>query len=276
MIRDARVRVLFPEKHTLDETSVIAWIRKSGDSIAAWYGKFPVDRVAIQLELRRGRGVRFGRTTGLRKEPRIRLLIGRDSEPYDFDDDWVCPHEMAHLGFPILHWDRDWIAEGLASYVESVARVRSGDLSRRRFWSKLVRNLPIGQPRDGDRGLDYTETWARTYWGGALFYFLADLEILKRTNGGRGLEHAMRGLLAAGIDMRKRVSLERVFDLAKQGCGVDVLRELHEVHGDEPVTVDLDEIFAKLGIIGRRRIRFDDRAEWAHLRRRLETGRQEE
>jgi agmatine/peptidylarginine deiminase len=70
------------------------------------------------------------------------------------------------------------------------------------MWLDLVRDMPQGLPQVGDRGLDYTHTWGRTYWGGALFCLLADVEIRRQTNNGKGLEHALRGILDAGGDIR--------------------------------------------------------------------------
>ena len=58
--------------------------------------------------------------------------------------------------------------------------------------------MPKGLPAAGDRGLDYTPTWGRTYWGGALFCLLADIDIRKRTSNRFGLQDALRAIVAAG------------------------------------------------------------------------------
>ena len=42
----------------------------------------------------------------------------------------------------------------------------------------------------GGFGLDNTHTWGRTYWGGAMFCLLADVEIRRRTHNRRGLQDA--------------------------------------------------------------------------------------
>jgi hypothetical protein len=41
----------------------------------------------------------------------------------------------------------------------------------------MVSGMPQGEPQRGDRGLDGTHTWGRTYWGGAMFCLLTDVEI---------------------------------------------------------------------------------------------------
>jgi hypothetical protein len=65
-------------------------------------------------------------------------------------------------------------------------------------WRDLIEGLPHGLPRAGDRGLDFTPTWGRTYWGGAMYCLLADVEIRKRTGNRHGLQDALRGVLAGG------------------------------------------------------------------------------
>ena len=84
--------------------------------------------------------------------------------------------------------------EGLATYVEPLGRARTGLIAVEQVWSELLDGLPKGLPGAGDRGLDRTPTWGRTYWGGALFWFLADVEIRRRTSGRRGLD-ALRAIV---------------------------------------------------------------------------------
>jgi len=63
----------------------------------------------------------------------------------------------------------------------ALGRVRTGGLTAVEVWGDLVRGLPNGLPEAGDRGLDLTPTWSRTYWGGALYWLLADVAIRERT-----------------------------------------------------------------------------------------------
>ena len=88
--------------------------------------------------------------------------------------------------------------------MEPIARAQVGDLSSEIVWRELVDGLPKGLPAPGDRGLDNTHTWGRTYWGGALFCLMADIEIHQRTNNRYGLQDALRGGVRAGGDVRHR------------------------------------------------------------------------
>src|SRR5205823_14815394 len=62
-------------------------------------------------------------------------------------------------GFPLGRGNHHWIEEGIATYVEPIARIRAGYLAPRRMWVDLVRDMPQGLPQKGDRGLDRTHTW---------------------------------------------------------------------------------------------------------------------
>ncbi len=81
-----------------------------------------------------GRGVSGGRTWaedgGL-----IRIRVGEASTPEDYANDWVLVHEMTHLALPSLPDDQEWLEEGLATYVEPLARAQAGRLSVEEVWS---------------------------------------------------------------------------------------------------------------------------------------------
>ncbi len=62
----------------------------------------------------------------------------------------------------------------------------------------MVRDMPKGNPQPGDEGLDRTHTWGRTYWGGAQFCLLADVTIREQTHNRKGLQDALRAIVAAG------------------------------------------------------------------------------
>jgi len=160
-----------------------------------------------------------------------------------------------------------WAEEGLATYVEPIVRARGGLVSDAQFWRDLVEGLPQGLPRAGDRGLDSTPTWGRTYWGGALFWLLADVQIRERTQGRRSLDDALRAVLVKSGGIAARWPLARVLREGDAAVGVPVLEELHARMGSAAAPVDLDALFRRLGVptSGSER-RFDDRAPLARVR----------
>jgi len=127
--------------------------------------------------------------------------------------------------------------------------------------------LHQGLPVAGDQGLDHTHTWGRTYWGGALYCFLADIDIHKQTKNKKGLDDALRGILNAGGDIRQDWELAKALDAGDQAIGVHVLRPLYDKMKDQPYDVDLSDLWKQLGIErDDRGLRFVDDAPLAQTR----------
>src|SRR5712664_1840305 len=226
---------------------IFRWVKSAAKSVTAYYGRFPVPQVLIRITLFEGRGVRNGMTFGDRGG-RITIRLGNETSPSELASDWMLTHEMVHLAFPSVDEDHHWIEEGIATYVEPIARIEAGHLKAERMWLDLVRDMPQGLPQVGDRGLDHTHTWGRTYWGGALFCLLADIEIRRQTKNAQGLEHALRGILDAGGDIRKEWNLRDVLAVGDRAVGVSVLQPLYAKMKDKPVSVDLGTLWAQLGV----------------------------
>ena len=157
-------------------------------------------------------------------------------------------HELIHLAFPEIGDEHAWLAEGLAVYVEGVARTQAGNETPADFWGGLVDDMPKGEPgRAGDKGLDRTHTWGRTYWGGALFCLQADVMIRERTGNRKGLQDALREVLrVAGGNTGNWPIGEKVLAIADGATGTNVLMTLyHEHHADPPAHEPLDTIWRK-------------------------------
>src|SRR5262249_50596896 len=153
---------------------------KSATAVSVYYGRFPVSEARILIVPTAGSGVQRGTAFGYRG-PAVRLAVGTDSTDQDLESDWKAVHEMIHLALPDVTQDHLWLGEGLAVYIESIARVQAGHLRAEKIWHEFVRDMPKGLPQPGDGGLEGTRSWGRTYWGGAIFCLLADVEIRKRT-----------------------------------------------------------------------------------------------
>jgi hypothetical protein len=174
------------------------------------------------------------------------------------------------LAIPSLNRRHHWFEEGVATYVESIARLQIGDLSREQVWYGLAEGMPHGQPKSGDRGLDRTPTWGRTYWGGALFCLLADVELRRVTDNRMGLQDALRGILEAGGSIESSWSMEQLTEAADRATGTRVMRDLYARLSMDPETIDLDALWRNLGVVNTNgRQRLDDQAPEAHIRRRI-------
>jgi hypothetical protein len=252
----------------------LKWIENSAHAVSTYYGKFPVPRTKLRVTSCDGTRPRGGRAFGWRG-PLITISLGRDATVASLGDDWLLTHEMVHLALPSLPDQHHWLEEGLATYVEPIARARAGILTPEKAWADLVYGLPQGQPEAGDRGLDRTPTWGRTYWGGALFCLRADAAIRQRTGNRRGLEHALRAILAADGSIDRDWSIDQVIEIGDRAVGVPVLRELYDEMGSKPVTVDLGSLWRQLGIKQQgKTVIFDDNASLANVRNAI-TARNE-
>jgi hypothetical protein len=248
---------------------VMHWIRTAAQAVTVYYERFPVDQVTIRVHFRDGRGVNIGRAFGW-GGARVRISVGRGSAAADFANDWMLTHELVHLAFPSVPEQHHWIEEGLATYVEPIARARAGDLTAQKVWADMVDAMHQELPQLGDRGLDFTPTWGRTYWGGALFCLLADIEIRKQAGNRKGLEDAMRGILQAGGNIESDWPLVRALETADGATGVPVLAELYARMKATAVKSDLDKLWLELGVQRRGgEIVFDDSAPLASIRRAI-------
>jgi hypothetical protein len=252
---------------------LIGWVNTASKSVAKYFGRYPVPHVAVRITATEGRGVHNGRTFGS-PVALITISVGRKTTLADLKEDWTMTHEMVHLAFPSVAEKHHWIEEGTATYVEPIARVQSGILEPSKMWSDLIRDLPQGLPAPGDRGLDVTHTWGRTYWGGALFCLLADVGIHQRTHNQKGLEDALRGILAAGGNITQDWPLERVLRVGDEATGTRVLENLYEEMKDKPMTVNLTTLRKELGIQRSQNgdISFTDDAPLASVRKSITAG----
>src|SRR5258708_12201474 len=105
------------------------------------------------------------------------MRLGQHETEEELSEDWTITHEFVHLAFASLPDNQHWMEEGLATYVEPIARAQAGQLSSEQVWRGMVLGMPQGEPKRGDRGLDWTLSWGRTYSGGALFCLCAAVPI---------------------------------------------------------------------------------------------------
>lgn len=259
-----------PGATALPRAEILAWLQKSAHAVALYYGRFPVSAARVLIVPVDGRGVTGGQAFGYRGAA-IRLMLGRDSTAADLTQDWKAVHEMVHLALPDVDDTHLWLAEGLAVYVESIARVQAGDLTPRKIWTDFSNDMPQGLPRAGDRGIDQTPTWGRRYWGGALFALMADIEVRRRTDNRIGLQQALRAILAAGGNHEQDWPMSKIFATADAATGQTVLADMYAAWRTTPVTPDLAALWRGLGVIpAASGATFDDTAPLAATRRAIE------
>ena len=224
-----------------------AWVERGARAVAGYFGRFPVPRAEILMVPLDGDGIGSGVSFG-EPSPLVRVRLGRHTTRAQFLADWVMVHEMVHLAVPGVPRSQTWLHEGIATYVEGMARVRAGMAGAAAVWSELARGMPQGLPQAGDRGLAHTPTWGRIYWGGAMFCLLADVQIRRRSENRVGLQQALQGVLAAGGSYAVRWSVERILAVADAAVQQTTLTELHTMLKDCAAGVHLDALWRDLGV----------------------------
>jgi hypothetical protein len=254
----------------LQTDDVLDWVRRAAGAVSVYYGSFPVEHARVKVIEGRSngqeiRGTTWGNVDGVQGLSRMRL-DGGVTKP-ELDDDWTMTHEFVHLALASLPDESHWLEEGLATYVEPIARAQAGQLPASEVWLGMIQGMPHGEPQPGDQGLNQTHTWGRTYWGGAMFCLLADVKIREATQNRKGLQDALRAIVAARETIDKDRTVEQVLSAADQATGTTVLSDLYNTWKSHPVSVDLNHLWLELGVqLGSGGIEFDSQAPLASIR----------
>lgn len=260
----------------LSPDQIAGSVKGTALSVARYYGRFPVSRARLLVVPVAGRSGVFGGTTwgdvgGLPGFTRIRM--GQDTSLRDLSQDWVITHELIHLALPSQQRDQHWLEEGIATYVEPIIRAPRGQLSVAEVWREMVEGLPQGEPAPEDHGLNTTHTWASVYWGGALFCFVADLEIRQRTHDRKSLRDALRAIVADGGAIDVSWPISKVLAVGDGATQTTVLQDLYASMAERAGPVDLPALWRQLGVVpDGKSVHFDNHAPLASIRRHLVTS----
>lgn len=271
----ATIEITFgPGGFDLPRKSILAWVAKAAHAVAHYYGVFPVRLTRVRVNSSERQSGAFGGETWGSDPPFTRIFVGRHTTGQQLDEDWLMTHEFVHTAFPDVADEHHWIEEGIATYVEPIARVQIGDLTPERIWTDMLHGMPKGEPQHFDKGLDHTHTWGRTYWGGALFCLVADVRIRQATNNQRGLQDALRGIRDAGGTIDKHWPVERAFEMGDKASQTKVLITLYSEMKDKPVYVDLSTLWHELGVnLCNDVVSLSDTAPLAHIRRSITSAK---
>jgi hypothetical protein len=242
------------------------WVLRSAHIVANYYGRFPAPLVVLDLGSMDGGGIGGGRTTndaGLK----IHVGVGREATAVTLTDDWVLVHEMVHLALPEVGRRHNWLAEGLAVYVEGVARAQFGNRAIADVWAEDRHSMPMGLPREGEGGMDQSPSWGRTYWGGALFCLQAEIAIRRQSGNRVGLQTALQAILRETGGYGFDRDIDDVFRIGDAATGTRVLEDLYAQVKTTAQAVDLDSLWNQLGVPKDPKTEpFDDHAPLAAIR----------
>lgn len=270
-LHESRIQVAVVESQwplLISDQELVDIVKVNAQWVARYYGRYPVPQASVLVIPSRGDEV-FGMELG-NGGASILLFVGRAVSAQSFREDWVIIHEMLHLGFPTLPRSQRFWAEGLATYQEALIRARAGLWSEQELWAQMVRYLPRGQAGDGDQGLGKTQTWGRTYWGGALLCLLLDIELRLGSEGRVSLDDLAREILNRGGHTGHRWQVSAIEQVLEMVGGGTAAAALYRRHTEQGVRVDLEALFASLGVVvAADKIHFDDSAPLAALRQAL-------
>jgi predicted metalloprotease with PDZ domain len=181
---------------------------------------------------------------------------------------------MFHLAFPTLNRRYLWMMEGLSDYLEPIARARAGQWTDRDAWREFADGLPQGLPVANEGGLDDSHSRERIYWGGNLYWLLADVRIRVKTKNRHTLDDAIRAILKAGGNGGVDWSIDRVIRVGDKATETTVLKELYEEIGVNRGDIDLDSLWKLLGVVYKNdSVQFDDSAPRAAVRKAITAPR---
>jgi len=263
-------------KIDLPQKAVLNWVSDAARAVAEYFGRFPLPHPRVEIRPVSGSSGVFNGTTWGYKGGFTRISVGQRTDQQELDNDWMMTHELMHMAFPDIAGDYDhhWIEEGMATYIEPIARCQIGLVAPERVWGEMARYMPEGLPQYGDRGLDHTHTWGRTYWGGALFLLVADVKIREATHNRKGLQDAMRAIMDAGGDIREEWPIENALKVGDRATGHTVLMDLYNQMKATPVQTDLNDLWTRLGVaVVNGKVVFNDNAPLANIRKAITAPR---
>jgi hypothetical protein len=250
----------------IGQAALLDWVKLSARAVSAYFGRFPVAHARVFIVLSPHGRIAAASSFG-NGGAHCRIAVGRQVTGEDLGNDWKLTHEMVHFGFPSVEDRHLWIEEGSATYIEPIARAMIGELTAEKVWGDMVRDMPQGLPLAGDRGLNLRHTWGRTYWGGALFCLLADIEIRKRTGNRGGFQHVLQAVNRAGGTIETDWPLERVIEIGDKAAGGAALSGLYRQMALKPSMVDLADLWNQLGVHrSGNAVVFDNQAPLAAIR----------
>lgn len=256
---------------TPQRAELVDWVRRTAEAEANYWQGFTAKQMLLVLvPVPSRRGVGYGRTVP-GGGPTVMIEIGADMDARRLFSDWVLVHELIHTGMAFIRGRSTWFMEGAATYVEPIIRARAGWKTEEEVWREWVTDMPQGV-RAFTRGLGEA-SGRENYWGGALFMLLADVDIRRATDGAKGLEDCLGGVLWSGLDGSQRATLDAYAAICDRVTGTTALRGLIDRHFVSARPVDLATVWRDLGIsMTGSRIVFDDAAPDARWRKMIVMG----
>ena len=250
---------------------LIDWVRRTAEAQSNYWQGFTAKQMLVGLVPTAGkRGVGFGRTVS-GGGATVMVEVGVETDRRRLFNDWVLVHELVHTGMPYIRGRATWLMEGAATYVEPIIRARAGWKTEEEVWMEWVKDMPQGAQALA-AGLQNASGRAN-YWAGATFMLLTDLAIRRATNGAKGLEDCLGGVLWSGLDAPQRIGIAEYASACDYATGTTSMTDLVNRHYAIAEPVPLAALWRELGVamVGDR-IVLDDTAPGAQWRKTIVFG----
>jgi hypothetical protein len=236
-----------------DDKLLCAWLRQAAQEVvsARPQGSAPHPRLQVLLVPAPGTAEvsPFGRVLWSRPQS-VALYIGQHADAGELHDDWTAVHELSHTLHPRIVPHATWLTEGVATYYQTLTRIRSGRRSADAMWGAMAWGLRDGQDHGGRRSLRYLSkhlhelhAYGPVYWGGAFLMFELDLELRRQSRGSASLDCVLKRALARG----RPLNVEEFGQVVDEVAGQPLWRRVSEAHLDGPL---LERGSALLELIG--------------------------
>ncbi|RMG09519.1 MAG: hypothetical protein D6731_19370 [Planctomycetota bacterium] len=244
--------VLLPGARRVDDDAVARWLAQAGQELISLCDRLPAARVVVFVQPVPGvaEASPFGMVLRSRP-PSVGIYLGGEADEAALARDWVAVHEFLHLALPRLRPDPDWLSEGLATYYQEVARLRSGRIDARTLAEHFAWGVRQGRRESDGRSLEECSRsmhrlrcYRAVYWGGALFSFDLDLALRERTHGARGLEDALAALRNRNFEATPGAFARAVDSLAGEALFASVAAR----HVEGPAFASSEPLLALLGV----------------------------
>lgn len=232
----------------MGDPATLGWLKESASCVANLFGRFPTNATVFVVPVHGASEVVFGRVMSLAGAS-VALLFGDQTKAATAHENWVVVHELFHLGCPSFVGEGRWLEEGLATYYEPILRERAGWISEAELWSHFVHEMPRGLRDPSDRpAIEERDDVDSTYWGGALFAFLADVRIRRMTGNARSLDDVMRAVLSRAGDATHTSTVADFLRVGDEATGTHELTRVYESWAERGENADLDALWRELGI----------------------------
>lgn len=271
MVAGGTIRLVFADGAPgIDRDRVTRWVVSSAQAVSTYFGRFPTQRYGLLIVAQDGNGVGHATTYGYGGSM-TRVYVGTEATERAFARDWVLVHEMVHTALPELPRRALWLQEGNATWVEPVARAQAKQLSASDVWREAMVGMPQGVRDSNAGGMDGTQEWGRLYWGGAIFWMLAEIAVYEHSKGRALLRDALRAINRESGGNAVEWSPKRMMAVADAATGQSALQGLYDEFASRPASVDLDSTFNRLGVsrASAGSVHFNVDAELAALTRRI-------